>query len=86
MVNGPESHVELSFVVPVFNGAGTIGSVVEQIHHHYESTSYEIVLVNDGSHDDSERVCRELRRAHPETLTTSTWPATSESTTRCWPV
>ena len=69
MVNGPESRVELSFVVPVFNGAATIGSVVEQIHDHYQSTSYEIVLVNDGSSDDSERACLALADTHRDTVT-----------------
>jgi glycosyltransferase involved in cell wall biosynthesis len=79
-------QAQLSFVIPVYNGSPTIGTVVELILDVYRDLDIEIVLVNDGSHDDSERVCRELRRAHPETLTTSTWPATSESTTRCWPV
>ena len=62
-------QAQLSFVIPVYNGSPTIGTVVELILDVYRDLDIEIVLVNDGSHDDSERVCRELRRAHPETLT-----------------
>ena len=62
-------QAQLSFVIPVYNGSPTIGTVVERILDVYRDLDIEIVLVNDGSHDDSERVCRELRRAHPETLT-----------------
>lgn len=50
----------LSFVVPVFNGAGTIQSVVDGICAGFAEMSFEIVLVNDGSNDDSEEVCARL--------------------------
>ncbi len=63
------SPVELSFVIPVFNGSATIGSVVEQIHELYSDLDHEIVLVNDGSRDDSERTCAALREKYPDTVT-----------------
>ena len=62
-------RAQLSFVIPVYNGSPTIGTVVEQLLEGYRDLDIEIVLVNDGSPDDSERVCRELHRAHPETVT-----------------
>lgn len=55
----------LSFVIPVYNGERTIGSVVEQIEEHFHHLAYEVVLVNDGSSDRSEDVCRELVDRYP---------------------
>ena len=59
----------LSFVIPIYNGATTITRVVTEIRQVFAERPIEIVLVNDGSSDDSERVCRELQEAHPGTLT-----------------
>lgn len=52
--------LELSFVIPVFNAGRTIGKVVDEIHAACTAISYEIVLVNDGSGDDTESECRRL--------------------------
>ena len=60
--------IELSFVIPVFNGAGGIAAVVEAIESQYTDLRHEIVLVNDGSHDASESVCRTLVERFPETV------------------
>jgi undecaprenyl-phosphate 4-deoxy-4-formamido-L-arabinose transferase len=64
-----QDAVELSFVIPVYNGGRTIGRVVDRIHELYGDLSYEIVLVNDGSQDDSERVCADLVRRRPGKVT-----------------
>jgi glycosyltransferase involved in cell wall biosynthesis len=55
-----ETNPELSLVIPVYNGGRTIGPLVEQITKVFDSTSFEVVLVNDGSEDDSETVCAAL--------------------------
>jgi glycosyltransferase involved in cell wall biosynthesis len=60
---------ELSLVIPVYNGSRTISPLVEQITKIFGSTSFEVVLVNDGSEDDSEEVCGELVQRFPERLT-----------------
>src|SRR6266705_4922701 len=60
---------ELSLVIPVYNGSRTIGALVEHITKIFGSTSFEIVLVNDGSEDDSEMVCAELAQKFPRTVT-----------------
>ncbi len=59
----------LSFVVPIYNGATTIREVVAEIHRVFADRPIEVVLVNDGSSDGSEMVCRELQAAHPGTVT-----------------
>jgi undecaprenyl-phosphate 4-deoxy-4-formamido-L-arabinose transferase len=62
----PGSAPELSLVIPVYNGSRTIGPLVERIAAIFASTSFEIVLVNDGSGDDSETVCTKLAEKFPQ--------------------
>jgi undecaprenyl-phosphate 4-deoxy-4-formamido-L-arabinose transferase len=52
--------IALSIVIPVYNGATTIGKLVEEISRIDIPGRLEIVLVNDGSPDDSGDVCRRL--------------------------
>ncbi len=59
----------LSFVIPVFNGARTVAQIVRRIHELYADLDIEVVLVNDGSEDDTERVCVELQAEFPKSLT-----------------
>ena len=63
-----QTSPELSLVIPVYNGSRTIGALVEHIVKVFGSTSFEIVLVNDGSEDDSEKVCAELAGKFPHDL------------------
>ncbi len=65
MATGPE----LSLVIPVYNGSRTIGPLVEHTTKIFGSTSFEIVLVNDGSEDDSETVCAQLAERFPQSVT-----------------
>src|SRR5436305_4720807 len=60
---------ELSLVIPVYNGSRTIGALVEHTTKIVGSTSFEIVLVNDGSEDDSETVCAQLARKFLQSVT-----------------
>jgi glycosyltransferase involved in cell wall biosynthesis len=63
-----QGPIELSLVIPVYNGSATVGPVVERIHAVFAGTPFEVVLVNDGSTDASERTCSELVERHPETV------------------
>ncbi len=65
MATGPE----LSLVIPVYNGSRTIGALVAHTTKIFGLTSFEIVLVNDGSEDDSEKVCAELAVKFPQNVT-----------------
>jgi glycosyltransferase involved in cell wall biosynthesis len=56
----PDSDPALSVVVPVYNGAATIGELVAALAGLDVPGGIEIVLVNDGSPDDSGSVCRGL--------------------------
>jgi undecaprenyl-phosphate 4-deoxy-4-formamido-L-arabinose transferase len=50
----------LSIVVPVYRGAATVGRLVEALSALSVEGGLEIVLVNDGSPDNSGEVCRAL--------------------------
>ncbi|MCC7283243.1 MAG: glycosyltransferase family 2 protein [Acetobacteraceae bacterium] len=50
----------LSIVVPVYRGAATVGRLVEALSGLAVEGGLEIVLVNDGSPDNSGEVCRAL--------------------------
>ena len=50
----------LSIVIPVYNGAATIGTLVDALAALQIDGGHEIVLVNDGSRDASAEVCRKL--------------------------
>ncbi|HEX2941902.1 MAG TPA: glycosyltransferase family 2 protein [Rhodopila sp.] len=56
----PEGSVGLSIVVPVYRGAATIGRLVDSLAELKPAGGMEIVLVNDGSPDNSADVCRDL--------------------------
>ncbi|WP_026994286.1 glycosyltransferase family 2 protein [Flectobacillus major] len=50
----------LSVVIPVYKGAKTIATLVAHLTETLSHISFEIVLVNDGSPDNSEEVCNQL--------------------------
>jgi glycosyltransferase involved in cell wall biosynthesis len=52
--------IGLSIVIPVYRGAATIGRLVEVLSALHPAGGLEIVLVNDGSPDNSGEVCQEL--------------------------
>ena len=52
----------LSFVIPLYHSAETIGAVVREIEALSVDGGHEIVLVHDGSGPETSAVCRELVR------------------------
>ncbi len=52
----------LSFVIPLYNSAETIGPLVQTIEALTVEGGHEVVLVNDGSRDATAEVCAELLR------------------------
>ena len=52
--------MHLSVVIPVYNSEATVGPLVSRLHDCLAGMAFEVVLVNDGSTDRSESVCREL--------------------------
>lgn len=59
----------LSIVIPVFNGAPFLEAAVESIYaQSYLPESFEIILIDDGSADESWDLCQRLQEAHPEII------------------
>ena len=52
--------VGLSIVVPVYRGANSVGRLVAALSELHPAGGIEVVLVNDGSPDNSGDVCRDL--------------------------
>ncbi len=60
----------LSVVIPVYNEAENIDPVVQKTISALDQAlpnAYEIVLVNDGSSDESDRICMECTNKYPNT-------------------
>lgn len=52
--------MKLSVCIPVYNGAATIGKLVETVKRELSFYDLEIVMVNDCSKDNSEEVCTKI--------------------------
>ena len=50
----------LSIVIPVYRGAASIGIVVDALAGLQIAGGHEVILVNDGSPDNSADICRQL--------------------------
>lgn len=57
--------MKLSVVIPVYNSEKTITPLVEKLQNTFSEITFEIVLVNDGSRDGSERVGKRLAEQYP---------------------
>lgn len=60
--------ISVSVVIPVYNSAATLNELVDRLHKILvECTErHEIILVNDGSHDNSWNVIREIVRSYAD--------------------
>lgn len=56
--------MKTSVVIPVYNGAKTIGRLVEELFTRLGRQDLEVVLVNDGSTDKSHETCQEIFTKH----------------------
>lgn len=63
-------ELDLSIVVPVYNAAGTLDSLLERLTKTLDTItqSYEVILVDDGSRDDSWSVIQSLRMNYGDHL------------------
>jgi len=56
--------MKLSVIIAVYNSESTIKLLVERLQNALSTISFEIVLVNDGSRDTSEKVCKVLASSY----------------------
>ena len=57
--------MKLSVIIPVYNSEKTIQPLVESLQWALSEVCFEIVMVNDGSRDGSEQVCKHLAQLYP---------------------
>ncbi len=58
-----KNNIFLSIVIPVYNSEKTIGTVLRRIEETLlKKIDYEVILVNDGSKDNSYKICREISK------------------------
>lgn len=55
--------MQLSVIIPVYNGASTLKSCLDSIVR--QNSDFEILLINDGSKDDSLKICQEYASRFP---------------------
>lgn len=55
---------KISFIIPVYNCAGYLIRCIQNIHK-IGLEQYDIILVNDGSTDDSGQICKNLSKQFP---------------------
>jgi glycosyltransferase involved in cell wall biosynthesis len=54
--------MELSVIIPVYRSEKTIRLLVEKLQNELKNIVFEIVLVNDGSPDNVEKICEDLAK------------------------
>jgi len=54
--------MKISVCIPVYNGSATIKSLVDDVETHLKDYELEVILVNDGSPDNSEEICEQISR------------------------
>jgi len=64
-----KKEYSLSIVIPVYNGAATIGKLVDELTKLPVEGGLEIILVNDGSRDESAKVCESLVEKYSAPIT-----------------
>lgn len=56
--------MKISIIIPIYEGAGTIANLVDELVNSLTRSELEVVLVNDGSRDNSHEVCISLFRKY----------------------
>lgn len=56
--------MKISICIPVYNGAMTITALVEEVKKTLHKYEFEIILINDGSKDNSEEVCVNIAKQY----------------------
>lgn len=60
--------IKVTFIVPVYNGEKYIEECVCSILQNTQRSEYEILLINDGSTDNSSTICASIESKNPEVI------------------
>jgi glycosyltransferase involved in cell wall biosynthesis len=64
-MTGPQSSVDVSVVVPVYNEAENVGALVDEIAASLQGRAYEMIFVDDCSRDGTADALAALKTRHP---------------------
>lgn len=56
---------DLSICIPAYNSSLVISELVSRLFYYFKDESIEIIIVNDGSRDSTDSVCKELELKYP---------------------
>ena len=59
--------IKLSVVIPIYNVSSYLKMCLDSVYLQAED-NWEVILVDDGSTDDSGDICKEYRRKYPNTF------------------
>lgn len=63
-----QKNEKITFVVPAFNAEATLQRTIDSILHQTDSR-YKIVIINDGSTDNTDRIGRKYQKEYPHKVT-----------------
>lgn len=58
-----QNNIKLSIIIPIYNGEKTINKCLDSIINQ-NLNDIEIILVNDGSNDNTEKICNEYKKKY----------------------
>ena len=72
---------DISFIIPVYNGAAVISRMTESIFALAETVSFEVIIVDDGSTDETPEILSSIQKAH-DNVRVHTIPNSGQSRAR----
>lgn len=60
--------IDISIIIPIFNGEKTIGYCLESILSQVKYLSYEIIIIDDGSTDKTEYIIKSYQQKYPRII------------------
>ena len=59
---------DLSVLIPFYNEAGNVGTVIDEVHEQLSGISFEVVCVNDSSDDSTGTELEQAKAKWPDTV------------------
>lgn len=63
-INNRDSEIDLSIIVPAYNAESTIEKCVESVIQQKVSFQYELIIINDGSTDNTKEIIKKYEDSH----------------------
>lgn len=74
--------MQISVIVTIYNAAETLRQCIDSIINQKDFTDYEVILIDDGSTDDSYEICKEYAEQYPKLVRAYTFSNKGVATAR----